>query len=52
MHHTVDKAPIENETKKFSWQKKHLENKTGTRNSYKPIKIRKDEVKKKYETWK
>ena len=27
--------------KKFNWQKKHLENKTGTKESYKPIKIKK-----------
>ena len=32
--------------------KKHLENQTGTNNSYKPIKIRKNNIKKKYETWK
>ena len=32
--------------------KKHQENQTGTNNSYKPVKIRKNEIKKKYETWK
>ena len=31
---------------KYSWQKKHLENQTGSNNSYKPIKIRKDGIKK------
>ena len=51
MHHTVDKIPEANE-KKFNWQKKHSENKTGTKNSYKPIKIKKDSIKKRYETWK
>ncbi len=51
MHHTVDKVP-ENKDTKFSWQKSHLENQTGTKNRYKPIKIRKDNTKKKYETWK
>tara|TARA_B100000242_G_C42784176_1_gene364913 strand:+ start:174 stop:524 length:351 start_codon:yes stop_codon:yes gene_type:complete len=51
MHHTIDKLPVESE-KKFSWQKAHQENKTGTKDSYKPIKIRKNNVKKKYETWK
>ena len=50
MHHTVDKVP-ENKDTKFSWQKSHLENQTGTKNRYKPIKIRKDNTKK-YETWK
>ena len=27
--------------KKYAWQKKHLENQTGTKNSFKPVKIRK-----------
>ena len=52
MHHTIDKAPDSKDKKKYSWQKKHLENQTGTSNSYKPVKIRKNEIKKKYETWK
>ena len=51
MHHTVNTIPIENE-KKHSWQKDHIENKTGTKESYKPIKIRKNENFKKYDTWK
>ena len=51
MHHTVDKIPDEKE-KKYSWQKKHIENQTGTNNSFKPVKIRKNDIKKKYETWK
>ncbi len=50
MHHTTDKIPQENE-KKFSWQKKHSENKTGSIDSYKPVKIKKN-IDKKYETWK
>ena len=53
IHHTVDKAPdINVENKKYFWQKKHQENQTGTENSYKPVRIRKNEIKKKYETWK
>jgi NADH:ubiquinone oxidoreductase subunit len=52
MHHTVDKLPEEKDKNNYSWQKNHLENQTGTKNSYKPIKIKKDNVKKKYETWK
>ena len=51
IHHTIDKIPDSKNTK-YSWQKKHLENQTGTNNSYKPVKIRKGEIKKKYETWK
>jgi len=51
MHHTTDKIPDENEKKKYSWQKEHEPNKSGTKNSYKPTKINK-KIKKKYETWK
>ena len=52
MHHTIDRIPDENDEKGYIWQKEHLENKTGTKDSYKPIKIRKNNIKKKYETWK
>ena len=31
---------------------KHLENQTGSKNSYNPVKISKNNLKKKYETWK
>ena len=51
IHHTIDKIP-DGKDLKHSWQKKHLENQTGTKNSFKPVKIRKNEIKKKYETWK
>ena len=51
IHHTTDKIPDVKETKHL-WQKKHLENQTGTSNSFKPVKIRKNAIKKKYETWK
>ena len=51
MHYTVDKIPDSRETK-HSWQKNHLENQTGTSNSFKPVKIKKNAQKKKYETWK
>ena len=51
MHHTIDNIPSNNESK-YLWQKNHQENKTGTKNSYKPIKIKKNDTKKKYETWK
>tara|TARA_E500000178_G_scaffold131623_1_gene131571 strand:- start:2540 stop:2911 length:372 start_codon:yes stop_codon:yes gene_type:complete len=51
MHHTIDKIPINNE-KKYLWQKKHKENQTGSKDSYKPIKINKKNNLKKYETWK
>jgi len=51
MHRTIDRIPDSKETK-YLWQKKHLENQTGTKNSFKPVKIRKSEISKKYETWK
>jgi NADH dehydrogenase len=51
MHHTIDKIP-DTKDNKYSWQKEHLENQTGTSNSFKPIKIRKNNIQKKYETWK
>ena len=52
IHHTIDKIPGENKSEKYLWQKKHSENLTGTKNSYKPTKIKKNDIKKKYETWK
>ncbi len=52
MHHTVDKIPSEDESKKYIWQKEHSENKTGTTESFKPVKIKKENNLKKYETWK
>ena len=51
MHHTVDKIP-DSKSKKYYWQKSHLENQTGSSNRYKPVKITKNNTKKKYETWK
>ena len=51
IHHTIDKAPNPKDIK-YSWQKKHLENQTGTPRSFKPVKIIKSGIKKKYETWK
>jgi len=51
MHHTIDKIP-DGKEKGHSWQKKHLENQTGTNNSFKPVRIKKNNIEKKYETWK
>ena len=51
VHHTIDKIPDLKE-KKHSWQKKHFENQTGTSGRFKPVSIRKNNIKKKYETWK
>ena len=38
IHHTIDKIP-DNKDNKYSWQKKHLENQAGTKNTFKPVKI-------------
>ena len=51
MHHTIDKIPDKKDYK-HTWQKKHLENQTGTNNRFKPVRIKKNSIKKKYETWK
>ena len=51
MHHTVNDLP--KNKKKHLWQKKHLENQTGSATSYKPSFISKlNKAKKKYDTWK
>ena len=51
IHHITDKAPNDNK-KKYSWQKPHKDNKTGTKESYKPNKISKNTKDfKKYENW-
>ena len=52
IHHTIDKIPSENDLKKYSWQKEHSENKTGTDGRHQPVKIKKDENQKRYTTWK
>ena len=51
MHHTVEQIPT-NDNEKHLWQKKHLENKTGSKDAYKPISIKKNNNFKKYDTWK
>ena len=53
MHHTIDKVPSNSsDEKKYKWQKEHKENKTGTKEKFKPVEIKKSNTKKKYEIWK
>ena len=52
MHHTIDKIPDKSIEKKYNWQKDHEENKTGTKQRHQPVKIKKNNLNKKYETWK
>ena len=53
MHHTIDKVPSNSsDEKKYKWQKEHKENKTGTKEKFKPVEIKKGNTKEKYEIWK
>ncbi len=52
MHHTIDKTPSNESLKKYSWQKNHKENKTGTNERHKSVQIKKNDFKKRYESWK
>lgn len=36
IHHSVDEAPVNIDSHKHAWQKNHLPNLTGTKNSYVP----------------
>ena len=54
IHFLTRSTPSDN-TKKFSWQKQHQENLTGTKKAYKPEGSLFSDLKKnmkKYETWK
>ena len=51
MHYMNNKIENNHELKKYDWQKEHLPNQTGTKNSYHPKKF-KNGNKKKYKTWK
>ena len=54
IHFLKEKKPTEN-LNKFSWQKQHEENLTGTNKAYKPdgsLSLKSQKNMKKYETWK
>ena len=51
MHHTVNEIPSKT-VKKYSWQKNHSQNLSGSDSAYKPNKISKKNKFKNYETWK
>ena len=52
IHFTSNKLPDSNQ-KKYSWEKRHVPNLTGTNKAYRPKKIIESKtVKKKYEIWK
>jgi hypothetical protein len=48
LHYISDVTPTLNKSHKFSWQKIHLPNLTGTKNSHKP----KSSTSQKYQAWK
>ncbi len=48
LHYTTDLAPVSINTHKFSWQKIHLPNLTGTRNAHAP----KNSTSQQYQAWK
>ena len=50
MHYINNNIENNHQTKKYKWQKEHLPNQTGTKNSYHPKKY-KNAVKKKYNSW-
>ena len=51
IHHTVNNIPSQKNMEKYSWQKPHQPNLTGTDSAYYPNK-NKDANKKKYKSWK
>ena len=46
MHTQLTMIPVDKDVTKYKWQKKHLENQTGSMNSFKPVKIKKNNLKK------
>ncbi len=51
LHHSTSVIPLNIDTHKFSWQKIHLPNLTGTKNSYSPRKSTKQKTSSQYQAW-
>ena len=51
MHYMKNKIENDHNIKKYDWQKEHMPNQTGSKNSYHPKKYN-DTTKKKYKSWK
>ena len=51
MHHTIKDVPSKN-ADKYLWQKDLMENLSGTKEAYTPKRIKKNNINKKYDTWK
>ena len=52
IHFTKNKIEKKHELEKYSWQKPHHPNLTGTDEAYHPNKYQNDSIKKKYKSWK
>ena len=52
LHHSTDIVPVHIDTHKYSWQKIHLPNLTGTKNSYSPKKSSEPKTSSTYQAWK
>jgi NADH:ubiquinone oxidoreductase subunit len=52
LHHSTNIAPVNIDTHKYSWQKIHLPNLTGTKNSYSPKNSLEPKTSATYEAWK
>ncbi len=52
IHFMPNKIENYHELKKYSWQKPHQPNLTGTDSAYYPNKTKKDAIQKKYKSWK
>ena len=51
IHYTTNKAPININTNKYSWQKIHTPNLTGTKNSYSPNNSKEKKTSAGYSAW-
>ena len=52
IHFTPNRIEKKRDFEKYTWQKPHQSNKTGTADAYYPHKQKKDAAEKKYKTWK
>ena len=51
LHYSTNIVPLNINTHKFSWQKIHLPNLTGTKNSYSPTKSLEQKTSSQYKSW-
>ncbi|MBM3589792.1 MAG: NADH:ubiquinone oxidoreductase [Alphaproteobacteria bacterium] len=51
IHYLTNQAPVQINTNKYSWQKIHIPNLTGTKNAYSPEKTSSNKTSLHYEPW-